>query len=168
MLELSLQKHSWILCLIYFIRCEHKYYFISWHRCSDFMWSLWCVFLTGTPVSRVRTQWVSVWAWVSWTTLEMERTRRREEGLADHRYASHENCFLDLPQKKSIIHGLTWHLYSPWLQAPNKKPRKSPSEKGLMGPPRGRKANGMAQQNGEGDPVTLFEVVKQGKSAMQV
>uniref|UniRef100_A0A8C1SMY5 Cohesin subunit SA n=1 Tax=Cyprinus carpio TaxID=7962 RepID=A0A8C1SMY5_CYPCA len=32
---------------------------------------------------------------------------------------------------------------------------------------RGRKANGMAQQNGEGDPVTLFEVVKQGKSAMQ-
>uniref|UniRef100_A0A8C1YGX5 Cohesin subunit SA n=1 Tax=Cyprinus carpio TaxID=7962 RepID=A0A8C1YGX5_CYPCA len=36
-----------------------------------------------------------------------------------------------------------------------------------MGVQRGRKANGMAQQNGEGDPVTLFEVVKQGKSAMQ-
>ncbi|KAI7809375.1 putative cohesin subunit SA-1 [Triplophysa rosa] len=51
--------------------------------------------------------------------------------------------------------------------APNKKPRKSPSEKGLVGAPRGRKANGMAQHNGEGDPVTLFEVVKQGKSAMQ-
>uniref|UniRef100_A0A672QBP2 Cohesin subunit SA n=1 Tax=Sinocyclocheilus grahami TaxID=75366 RepID=A0A672QBP2_SINGR len=51
--------------------------------------------------------------------------------------------------------------------APNKKPRKSPSEKGPMGVQRGRKANGMAQQNGEGDPVTLFEVVKQGKSAMQ-
>uniref|UniRef100_A0A8C1BGW0 Cohesin subunit SA n=1 Tax=Cyprinus carpio carpio TaxID=630221 RepID=A0A8C1BGW0_CYPCA len=51
--------------------------------------------------------------------------------------------------------------------APSKKPRKSPSEKGPMGVQRGRKANGMAQQNGEGDPVTLFEVVKQGKSAMQ-
>ncbi|KAA0719203.1 Cohesin subunit SA-1 SCC3 -like protein 1 [Triplophysa tibetana] len=51
--------------------------------------------------------------------------------------------------------------------APNKKPRKSPSEKGLLGASRGRKANGMAQHNGEGDPVTLFEVVKQGKSAMQ-
>uniref|UniRef100_A0A671SZ50 Cohesin subunit SA n=1 Tax=Sinocyclocheilus anshuiensis TaxID=1608454 RepID=A0A671SZ50_9TELE len=51
--------------------------------------------------------------------------------------------------------------------APNKKPRKSLSEKGPMGVQRGRKANGMAQQNGEGDPVTLFEVVKQGKSAMQ-
>ncbi|XP_042574191.1 cohesin subunit SA-1-like [Cyprinus carpio] len=51
--------------------------------------------------------------------------------------------------------------------APNKKPRKSPLEKCPMGVQRGRKANGMAQQNGEGDPVTLFEVVKQGKSAMQ-
>ncbi|XP_051556683.1 cohesin subunit SA-1-like isoform X2 [Myxocyprinus asiaticus] len=51
--------------------------------------------------------------------------------------------------------------------APNKKPRKSPSEKGSAGAPRGRKANGMAQQYREGDPVTLFEVVKQGKSAMQ-
>ncbi|XP_056597588.1 cohesin subunit SA-1a [Triplophysa dalaica] len=51
--------------------------------------------------------------------------------------------------------------------AQNKKPRKLPSEKGLLGAPRGRKANGMAQHNGEGDPVTLFEVVKQGKSAMQ-
>ncbi|RXN04170.1 cohesin subunit SA-1 [Labeo rohita] len=51
--------------------------------------------------------------------------------------------------------------------APNKKPRKSPLEKGPMGIQRGRKANGMTQQNGEGDPVTLFEVVKQGKSAMQ-
>ncbi|XP_055058156.1 cohesin subunit SA-1a [Misgurnus anguillicaudatus] len=51
--------------------------------------------------------------------------------------------------------------------APNKKPRKTPSEKGSTGVARGRKANGMAQQNGEGDPVTLFDVVKQGKSAMQ-
>lgn len=35
---------------------------------------------------------------------------------------------------------------------------------------RGRgKANGVAQHNGDGgDPVTLFEVVKLGKSAMQV
>ncbi|XP_062381485.1 cohesin subunit SA-1a [Sardina pilchardus] len=49
----------------------------------------------------------------------------------------------------------------------NKKPRKSPTDKGQMGPPRGRKANGMAQHNGDGDPVTLFEVVKMGKSAMQ-
>ncbi|KAJ8279289.1 hypothetical protein COCON_G00063550 [Conger conger] len=49
----------------------------------------------------------------------------------------------------------------------NKKPRKSPVEKGQLGPPRGRKANGVTQQNGERDPVTLFEVVKLGKSAMQ-
>ncbi|EDL77417.1 stromal antigen 1 (predicted), isoform CRA_a [Rattus norvegicus] len=53
----------------------------------------------------------------------------------------------------------------------NKKPRKSPGEKsrieaGIRGVGRGR-ANGHPQQNGEGDPVTLFEVVKLGKSAMQ-
>uniref|UniRef100_A0AAR2LRC5 Cohesin subunit SA n=1 Tax=Pygocentrus nattereri TaxID=42514 RepID=A0AAR2LRC5_PYGNA len=47
-------------------------------------------------------------------------------------------------------------------QATNKKARKSPVDKG------GRRPNGMAQQNGEGgDPTTLFEVVKLGKSAMQ-
>ncbi|XP_066564999.1 cohesin subunit SA-1a [Amia ocellicauda] len=49
----------------------------------------------------------------------------------------------------------------------NKKPRKTPAEKSQVGAPRGRKANGIPQQNGEGDPVTLFEVVKMGKSAMQ-
>ncbi|XP_068195160.1 cohesin subunit SA-1 isoform X2 [Antennarius striatus] len=58
----------------------------------------------------------------------------------------------------------------PGKQAPtsNKKPRKSPTDKS-MGPTRGRgKANGVAQHNGDGgDPVTLFEVVKLGKSAMQ-
>uniref|UniRef100_A0A3Q0RDU4 Cohesin subunit SA n=1 Tax=Amphilophus citrinellus TaxID=61819 RepID=A0A3Q0RDU4_AMPCI len=50
----------------------------------------------------------------------------------------------------------------------NKKPRKSPTDK-TMGVARGRgKANGVAQHNGDGgDPVTLFEVVKLGKSAMQ-
>ncbi|XP_076013663.1 cohesin subunit SA-1a [Genypterus blacodes] len=50
----------------------------------------------------------------------------------------------------------------------NKKPRKSPTDKGV-GAARGRgKANGVAQHNGEGgEPVTLFEVVKLGKSAMQ-
>ncbi|XP_028831334.1 cohesin subunit SA-1a isoform X2 [Denticeps clupeoides] len=48
----------------------------------------------------------------------------------------------------------------------NKKPRKS-IEKSPMAPPRGRKPNGMAQHNGDSDPVTLFEVVKLGKSAMQ-
>uniref|UniRef100_A0A9L0JKI5 Stromal antigen 1 n=1 Tax=Equus asinus TaxID=9793 RepID=A0A9L0JKI5_EQUAS len=53
----------------------------------------------------------------------------------------------------------------------NKKPRKSPGEKsrieaGVRGTGRGR-ANGHPQQNGEGEPVTLFEVVKLGKSAMQ-
>ncbi|XP_054062602.1 cohesin subunit SA-1 isoform X2 [Rissa tridactyla] len=52
-----------------------------------------------------------------------------------------------------------------------KKPRKSPADKGrpesaARGTSRGR-ANGHPQQNGEGDPVTLFEVVKLGKSAMQ-
>lgn len=53
-------------------------------------------------------------------------------------------------------------------QTSNKKPRKSPTEKS-MGVARGRgKANGVAQHNGDGgDPVTLFEVVKLGKSAMQ-
>uniref|UniRef100_A0ABI7Z9V7 Cohesin subunit SA n=2 Tax=Felinae TaxID=338152 RepID=A0ABI7Z9V7_FELCA len=53
----------------------------------------------------------------------------------------------------------------------NKKPRKSPGEKSrieatVRGTGRGR-ANGHPQQNGEGEPVTLFEVVKLGKSAMQ-
>uniref|UniRef100_A0A8D0APE8 Cohesin subunit SA n=1 Tax=Sander lucioperca TaxID=283035 RepID=A0A8D0APE8_SANLU len=58
----------------------------------------------------------------------------------------------------------------PGKQAPttNKKPRKTPAEK-AVGVARGRgKANGVAQHNGDGgDPVTLFEVVKLGKSAMQ-
>uniref|UniRef100_A0A3Q2DBM0 Cohesin subunit SA n=1 Tax=Cyprinodon variegatus TaxID=28743 RepID=A0A3Q2DBM0_CYPVA len=53
-------------------------------------------------------------------------------------------------------------------QTSNKKPRKSPTDKTLS-MARGRgKANGVAQQNGNGgEPVTLFEVVKLGKSAMQ-
>uniref|UniRef100_A0A3P9P692 Cohesin subunit SA n=1 Tax=Poecilia reticulata TaxID=8081 RepID=A0A3P9P692_POERE len=53
-------------------------------------------------------------------------------------------------------------------QTSNKKPRKSPTDKTLS-MTRGRgKANGVAQQNGNGgEPVTLFEVVKLGKSAMQ-
>uniref|UniRef100_A0A672JPK3 Cohesin subunit SA n=1 Tax=Salarias fasciatus TaxID=181472 RepID=A0A672JPK3_SALFA len=48
------------------------------------------------------------------------------------------------------------------------KPRKSPTDK-TTSVARGRgKANGVAQHNGDGgDPVTLFEVVKLGKSAMQ-
>uniref|UniRef100_A0A673N3C4 Cohesin subunit SA n=1 Tax=Sinocyclocheilus rhinocerous TaxID=307959 RepID=A0A673N3C4_9TELE len=47
-------------------------------------------------------------------------------------------------------------------QAASKKARRSPVDKG------GRRPNGVAHQNGEGtDPSTLFEVVKQGKSAMQ-
>ncbi|KAG7263544.1 hypothetical protein CRUP_018487, partial [Coryphaenoides rupestris] len=52
-------------------------------------------------------------------------------------------------------------------QSATKKPRKSPTDK-AVGVTRGRgKANGVAQHNGEGgDPVTLFEVVKLGKSAM--
>lgn len=55
------------------------------------------------------------------------------------------------------------------LQTSNKKPRKSPTDK-APSVTRGRgKANGVAQHNGDGgDPVTLFEVVKLGKSAMQV
>ena len=44
---------------------------------------------------------------------------------------------------------------------------KSRIEAGIRGTGRGR-ANGHPQQNGEGEPVTLFEVVKLGKSAMQV
>ncbi len=54
-------------------------------------------------------------------------------------------------------------LFSFFCQAASKKARKSPVDKG------GRRPNGVAHQNGEGtDPSTLFEVVKQGKSAMQV
>uniref|UniRef100_A0A8C3D090 Cohesin subunit SA n=1 Tax=Cairina moschata TaxID=8855 RepID=A0A8C3D090_CAIMO len=58
-----------------------------------------------------------------------------------------------------------------FAQSAAKKPRKSPGDKGRLeagarGASRGR-ANGHPQQNGEGDPVTLFEVVKLGKSAMQ-
>lgn len=50
-----------------------------------------------------------------------------------------------------------------FCQAASKKARRSPVDKG------GRRPNGVAHQNGEGaDPSTLFEVVKQGKSAMQV
>lgn len=58
---------------------------------------------------------------------------------------------------------------SPSPQATNKKPRKAPADK-TVGVARGRgKANGVAQHNGDGgEPVTLFEVVKLGKSAMQV
>lgn len=56
------------------------------------------------------------------------------------------------------------------MQSAIKKPRKTPGERSRGEPgARGRgRANGHPQQNGEGDPVTLFEVVKMGKSAMQV
>uniref|UniRef100_A0A8C8ABR2 Cohesin subunit SA n=1 Tax=Otus sunia TaxID=257818 RepID=A0A8C8ABR2_9STRI len=65
---------------------------------------------------------------------------------------------------------LLWYLCL-YTSSATKKPRKSPadkgrSESGARGASRGR-ANGHPQQNGEGDPVTLFEVVKLGKSAMQ-
>uniref|UniRef100_A0ACB8FAA1 Cohesin subunit SA-1 n=1 Tax=Sphaerodactylus townsendi TaxID=933632 RepID=A0ACB8FAA1_9SAUR len=71
-------------------------------------------------------------------------------------------------------HGDTSTIYTKNLlniTSANKKPRKTPGEKfrsepGIRGTGRGR-ANGHPQQNGEGDPVTLFEVVKMGKSAMQ-
>lgn len=54
-------------------------------------------------------------------------------------------------------------LFFFFCQVANKKARRSPVDKG------GRRPNGVAHQNGEGpDPSTLFEVVKQGKSAMQV
>uniref|UniRef100_A0A8C1VJ06 Cohesin subunit SA n=1 Tax=Cyprinus carpio TaxID=7962 RepID=A0A8C1VJ06_CYPCA len=50
-----------------------------------------------------------------------------------------------------------------------KKKRGRPGKQGVRPPLlSGRRANGVAHQNGEGtDPSTLFEVVKQGKSAMQ-
>uniref|UniRef100_A0A8C6V614 Cohesin subunit SA n=1 Tax=Neogobius melanostomus TaxID=47308 RepID=A0A8C6V614_9GOBI len=56
----------------------------------------------------------------------------------------------------------------PGKQVSNKKPRRSPTDKTTT-VSRGRgKANGVAQHNGDNsDPVTLFEVVKVGKSAMQ-
>uniref|UniRef100_A0AAR2LTA2 SCD domain-containing protein n=1 Tax=Pygocentrus nattereri TaxID=42514 RepID=A0AAR2LTA2_PYGNA len=52
----------------------------------------------------------------------------------------------------------------PGLGATNKKARQ---EKSQVEAPPGRRVNG-AQRNGGGNPVTLFEMVKQGKSAMQV
>lgn len=57
----------------------------------------------------------------------------------------------------------------PSLQTASKKPRKTPADK-AVGAARGRgKANGVAQHNGDSlEPITLFEVVKLGKSAMQV
>lgn len=66
-----------------------------------------------------------------------------------------------------LVLGSWLMFFSP--QASNKKPRKSPIDK-TTSVARGRgKANGVAQHNGDGgDPVTLFEVVKLGKSAMQV
>ncbi len=99
----------------------------------------------------------------------MERARRREAGLADHLYASHENYFLDLPQKQ--IRFYSWFNLAflfPLTPGTQQEASEVPFGKSQMGVSGGRKANGMAQQNGEGDPVTLFEVVKQGKSAMQV
>lgn len=78
---------------------------------------------------------------------------------------------LELICKHECFHSLflTEHLAFPSPQTSNKKPRKTPADK-AVGPARGRgKANGVAQHNGDGgDPVTLFEVVKLGKSAMQV
>uniref|UniRef100_A0A8D3DY35 Cohesin subunit SA n=1 Tax=Scophthalmus maximus TaxID=52904 RepID=A0A8D3DY35_SCOMX len=77
---------------------------------------------------------------------------------------------LELICKHECFHSLflTEHLAFPSPQTSNKKPRKTPADK-AVGPARGRgKANGVAQHNGDGgDPVTLFEVVKLGKSAMQ-
>uniref|UniRef100_A0A3Q2Y4V0 Cohesin subunit SA n=1 Tax=Hippocampus comes TaxID=109280 RepID=A0A3Q2Y4V0_HIPCM len=56
----------------------------------------------------------------------------------------------------------------PGKQTASKKPRKTPADK-AVGVSRGRgKANGVAQHNGDSsEPITLFEVVKLGKSAMQ-
>lgn len=77
-----------------------------------------------------------------------------------------------LPKAKYACIYLFFFFFIFLIQSTNKKPRKSPGEKsrieaGIRGTGRGR-ANGHPQQNGEGEPVTLFEVVKLGKSAMQV
>lgn len=65
---------------------------------------------------------------------------------------------------ESSMHSVNHSFWSVcFCQVANKKARRSPVDKG------GRRPNGVAHQNGEGaDPSTLFEVVKQGKSAMQV
>lgn len=109
------------------------------------------VFLPGTPLSRVRTQWVSVWVWVSWTTQEMERPRRREEGLADHLYASHENCFLELPQRRlCIIHGLTLAFLFPLTPGTQQETSEVTIREGSDGSPAGAEGqwNGPAERRG--------------------
>lgn len=69
----------------------------------------------------------------------------------------------------SNVFFLTVELTPRSPQSTTKKPRKSPTDK-TVSVARGRgKANGVAQHNGDsGEPVTLFEVVKLGRSAMQV
>uniref|UniRef100_A0A8C9SVN9 Cohesin subunit SA n=1 Tax=Scleropages formosus TaxID=113540 RepID=A0A8C9SVN9_SCLFO len=111
--------------------------------------------VAGTPpMSRARLM-ASASGLASWKTLGRSKARGRGGDPADHRYAS------ELMRWWESLHFSGFHQGN----TANKKPRKAPLEK--AGAPRGRKANGVAQQNGEGDAVTLFEVVRLGKSAMQ-
>lgn len=84
---------------------------------------------------------------------------------------AYTSCLSSTNYLSHCLHLIYFFLHI-FIQSTNKKPRKSPGEKsrieaGVRGTGRGR-ANGHPQQNGEGEPVTLFEVVKLGKSAMQV
>lgn len=75
--------------------------------------------------------------------------------------------FYEVPSLCIVSSCISEPFAPPFFKAANKKPRKSPAEKATGGA-KGRKANGVPQTNGEGgDPVTLFEVVRMGKSAMQ-
>uniref|UniRef100_A0A8C1UY32 Cohesin subunit SA n=1 Tax=Cyprinus carpio TaxID=7962 RepID=A0A8C1UY32_CYPCA len=68
----------------------------------------------------------------------------------------------ELRNRKHIHPIFLISLFFFFCQVASKKARRSPVDKG------GRRPNGVAHLNGEGtDPSTLFEVVKQGKSAMQ-
>lgn len=98
------------------------------------------------------------------------KAKRREGGLENNSWyaSSHEETlFKGCNVSKPIYTYICLSIFT--LQTSNKKPRKSPTDK-TTSVTRGRgKANGVAQHNGDGgDPVTLFEVVKLGKSAMQV
>lgn len=66
---------------------------------------------------------------------------------------------------------LKMYKKNPSISKTAKKARRAPGEKGRLaasGRANQGRANGHHQQNGEVEPVTLFEVVKMGKSAMQV
>uniref|UniRef100_A0A673N0V2 Cohesin subunit SA n=1 Tax=Sinocyclocheilus rhinocerous TaxID=307959 RepID=A0A673N0V2_9TELE len=91
-----------------------------------------------------------------------KRGRPGKQGVRPLLLSRSTDCIYFNPKcmLSATLPDLSFFLF--FRQAASKKARRSPVDKG------GRRANGVAHHNGEGtDPSTLFEVVKQGKSAMQ-